>query len=111
MEYRRYEDLEEDLQEEQRVRKESVDEASRLLEPEDFHKEDELNGVSFKKSYENEDITYHCQFYIDTEADKYSSYVTSEEYGDKNTSFSQSGHIADVAEALDKFIKFVRTLK
>lgn len=110
MEYRRYEDLEEDLKEEQKIKENAVSYANDALTNEDFVQEDELNGASFKKSYEDGDITYHCQFYIDTESGKYSSYVTSEADGDKTTSFSQSGHIEDTTEAIDKFIKFIRTL-
>lgn len=110
MEYRRYEDLEEDLKEEQRIKDEAVSYVNDNLSKEDFIREDELNGASFKKSYEDGDITYHCQFYVDTEADKYSSYVTSEEEGNKSTSFSQAGDIRDTKDALDEFVKFIRTM-
>lgn len=105
-----YEQLEEDLKEEERIKNEAVDYASEKLTAEDFDEIDELNGVSFAKSYKQDDLVYHCQFYIDTEAEKYSSYVSSEEDGSKQTTFQQKGDIKDAQAAVDKFLKFVRTL-
>ena len=105
-----YDQLEEDLKEDERIKNEAVNYASEQLVSEDFDEIDELNGVSFIKSYKQDEITYHCQFYLDTEARKYSSYVTSEEDGDKQTSFQQKGSIVDAISAIDKFIRFVRTL-
>lgn len=105
-----YDQLEEDLKEEERIKNELVAYAGEQLTLEGFDEIDELNGISFTKSYKNENITYHCQFYLDTEAEKYSSYVTSEEDGDKQTSFQQKGIIFDAKQAVDKFVKFIRTL-
>jgi hypothetical protein len=110
MEYRRYEDLEEDLKEEQQKRDNVVKAVSAVLSGEEFVEEKELNGVSFTKTYETNDTICHCQFYLDTEANEYSSYVTSEESGNKVTSFSQSGHIFDAEESVTDFVDFVRTL-
>lgn len=105
-----YEQLEEDLKEEERIKTEAVNYATELLTADGFDEIDELNGVSFAKSYKQNDIAYHCQFYLDTESEKYSSYVTSEEDGDKQTSFQQKGNIQDAQNAVDKFLRFVRTL-
>lgn len=105
-----YEQLEEDLKEEERIKNEAVNYATEQLTAEEFDEIDELNGVSFAKSYKDENVLYHCQFYLDTEAEKFSSYVTSEEDGDKQTSFQQKGNIEDTQQAIDKFIKFVRSL-
>lgn len=105
-----YDQLEEDLKEEERIKTEAVQYATEQLGEEEFEEIDELNGVSFAKSYRQNEIMYHCQFYLDTEAEKYSSYVTSEEDGDKQTSFQQKGSIQEATQAIDKFLKFVRTL-
>lgn len=105
-----YEQLEEDLKEDERIKNEAVDYATKQLTAEEFDKIDELNGISFAKSYKDQNILYHCQFYLDTESEKYSSYVTSEEDGDKQTSFQQKGSIFDAQQAIDKFIRFVRSL-
>lgn len=105
-----YEELEEDLKEEERIKNEAVQYATEQLAAEEFEEIDELNGVSFAKSYKQQDVMYHCQFYLDTEAEKFSSYVTSEEDGDKQTSFQQKGNINEVHSAIDKFLRFVRSL-
>lgn len=105
-----YDQLEEDLKEDERIKNDAVAYANDQLTGEGFDEVDELNGTSFTKSYKNENITYHCQFYLDTEAEKYSSYVTSEEDGDKQTSFQQKGSIFDAQQAIDKFVRFVRSL-
>ena len=105
-----YEELEEDLKEEERIKNEAVQYATEQLTAEEFEEIDELNGVSFAKSYKQQDVMYHCQFYLDTEAEKFSSYVTSEEDGDKQTSFQQKGNINEAQSAIDKFLRFVRSL-
>lgn len=105
-----YDQLEEDLKEEERIKNEAVEYATQQLTSEEFEEIDELNGVSFAKSYKQNEVMYHCQFYLDTEAEKYSSYVTSEEDGDKQTSFQQKGNIDEAQSAVDKFLRFVRTL-
>lgn len=110
MEYRRYEDLEEDLKEEREKKDSAVKTVSNILTKEGFDEEQELNGISFTKLYETDDTACHCQFYLDTESDEYSSYVTSETDEGKVTSFSQNGHIFDSIEAVDDFVSFVRTL-
>ena len=105
-----YEELEEDLKEGERIKNEAVQYATEQLTAEEFEEIDELNGVSFAKSYKQQDVMYHCQFYLDTEAEKFSSYVTSEEDGDKQTSFQQKGNINEAQSAIDKFLRFVRSL-
>lgn len=105
-----YDQLEEDLKEDERIKNEAVSYASEQLGSEGFDTIDELNGISFAKSYKQDDLVYHCQFYIDTEAEKYSSYISSEEDGSKQTTFQQKGEVKDAKSAVDKFLKFIRTL-
>ena len=102
-----YEQLEEDLKEDERIKNEAVSYASEQLRSEGFDEVNELNGISFAKSYKQDDLVYHCQFYIDTEAEKYFSYVSSEEYGSKQTTFQQKGKIRDAQNAVDKFLKLL----
>ena len=105
-----YEELEEDLKEEQKIEDSSVQYAIEQLEQLGFESNTELNGISLIQTIEDEDTTYKCQFYLDTEADNYSSYVTSESDGTKTTSFSQKGPIDEAPTAVDKFIKFLQTI-
>lgn len=107
MEYRRYEDLEEDLKEEQQIKDNAVAVASEALSKEGFKETKELNGVSFTMTHDNDVTVYHCQFYIDTEAETYSSYITSDTDGDKTTTFQQKGPVVDAPTAVDKFIQFL----
>ena len=105
------EELLEDLKSDESRKEDIIGYASEVLTADGFEEIDELNGVSFAKSYENKVETTHCQFYIDTESEKYSSYVTSEENGDKSTTFQQHGSIFDAESAVDEFIEFVRKIE
>jgi hypothetical protein len=105
------EELLEDLKEDEITKTQIINHASETLTSDGFEEIDELNGVSFSKSYENEEEIIHCQFYIDTESEKYSSYVTSEEDGDKSTTFQQHGSIFDAESAVDEFYEFVRKIE
>ena len=107
MRFRLCEELLEDLKEDENRKNQVISYVSDSLASEGFEEIDELNGVSFTKSYENDTETIHCQFYIDTEAEEYSSYVTSEEDGNKSTTFQQHGAIFDASSAVDEFIEFV----
>ena len=105
------EELLEDLKDDENRKNQVVGHASEVLTADGFEEIDELNGVSFSKSYESKDETIHCQFYLDTESEKYSSYVTSEENGDKSTTFQQHGSIFEAESAIDEFIEFVRKIE
>ena len=104
------EELLEDLKDDENRKNQVVKYAAEVLTADGFEEIDELNGVSFSKSYENRTETIHCQFYLDTESEKYSSYVTSEEDGDKSTTFQQHGSIFEAEAAIDEFIEFVRKI-
>jgi hypothetical protein len=105
------EELLEDLKDDENRKAQVVSYASKVLTADEFDEIDELNGISFSKSYETDDETIHCQFYLDTESEKYSSYVTSEEDGDKSTTFQQHGSIFDAESAIDEFLEFVRKIE
>ena len=105
------EELLEDLKDDENSKNQVIKYASEVLVTDDFEEIDELNGVSFAKSYENKTETIHCQFYLDTESEKYSSYVNSEEDGDKSTTFQQHGSIFEAEAAIDDFIEFVRKIE
>ena len=111
MKFRLNEDLLEDLRDDENRKAKVISYASDVLTGDGFEEVDELNGVSFAKSYENDKETIHCQFYIDTESEKYSSYVTSEEDGDKSTTFQQHGSIFDAESAVDEFFEFVSKIE
>ena len=104
------EELLEDLKDDENRKTQAISYASEVLTADGFEEVDELNGVSFSKSYEGDSETVHCQFYIDTEAEDYSSYVTSEEGGNKSTTFQQHGQIFEAESAVDEFIEFVRKI-
>lgn len=76
-----------------------------------FDEVDEMNGISFSKTIENDTATTYCQFYLDKEAEKYSSYVTKDEDGDKSTTFQQSGTIFEADTAADEFIEYLSTIE
>jgi hypothetical protein len=105
------EELLEDLKDDENRKSQVVSYASEVLTADGFDEIDELNGVSFAKSYESDKETIHCQFYLDTESEKYSSYVTSEEDGDKSTTFQQHGSIFDAESAVDEFFEFVSKIE
>lgn len=105
------EELLEDLKDDENRKNQAVKYAAEILTADGFEEIDELNGVSFVKSYENKAETIHCQFYLDTESEKYSSYVTSEEDGDKSTTFQQHGSIFDAESAVDEFFEFVSKIE
>lgn len=107
MKFRLCEELLEDLKEDENRKNQAVSYASDALTADGFEEIDELNGVSFSKYYENDKEAIHCQFYLDTESEEYSSYVTSEEDGNKSTTFQQHGSIFDASSAVDEFIEFV----
>jgi hypothetical protein len=105
------EELLEDLKSDESRKEEVIRYASKVLTADGFEEIDELNGVSFAKSYESKEETIHCQFYLDTESEKYSSYVTTEENGDKSTTFQQHGSIFDAESAIDEFFEFVNKIE
>jgi hypothetical protein len=105
------EELLEDLKDEENKKTQAINYVSEVLTADGFEEIDELNGVSFSKSYENDREIIHCQFYLDTESEKYSSYITSEEDGDKSTTFQQHGSIFDAENAVDEFFEFVRKIE
>ena len=110
MRFRTYEELETDLIAEQNEQQSAVDYVVDSLVELGFEQSKELNGVSLSQTYDNEDTVYNCQFYMDTEADTYSSYVTSDTDGDKTTTFQQKGPLKDAPRAVDKYTQFLSTI-
>ena len=110
MRFRLIEDLEGDLKNRKLAEDDVVNYVRTCLLEAGFEEGTKLNGYSFTNTYETEDTIYDCQFYIDTSSKTYSSYVTSEEDGTKQSTFQQKGPIADTKEAVDKLLKYLLTI-
>lgn len=103
MKFRLCEDLQEDLNEREQERNEIINKISQMLNDIDFEEKTTLNGISFQKSIDD----VQCQFYIDTDKNKFSSYITDSETSDSYT-FSQSGELERAVEACSKFISAMK---
>lgn len=110
MKFRLVEDLESDLRDRKSNENEIIKYAQDRLSEAGFEESSKLNGYSFTTTYETETTIYDCQFYIDTSSKTYSSYVTSEEDGTKQSTFQQKGPIDGVREAVDKLLKYLETI-
>ena len=105
MRFRLVEDLSDELRERKLAEEESINYVRNCLSEVGFEESSKLNGYSYTNTYETESSVYDCQFYIDTSSKTYSSYVTSEEDGTKQSTFQQKGPIGDCNEAVDKLLK------
>ena len=110
MKFRQLEDLESDLKSEKSQENEVIAYVQDMLMENGFEVDKKLNGVSFTHTYENDDAIYDCQFYMDTSSKTYSSYVTSNEDGVKQSTFQQKGPILEAKTAVDKLIKYLTTI-
>lgn len=110
MRFRLIEDLESDLKAKKLVEEDTIAYVRNCLSEADFEEGNKLNGHSFTNTFETENTIYDCQFYIDTSSKTYSSYVTSEEDGTKQSTFQQKGPLSDAKEAVDKLLKYLQTI-
>lgn len=110
MKFRQLEDLESELKSEKSQENDVITYVQDVLIENGFEVDKKLNGVSFIHTYESDGAIYECQFYLDTSSKSYSSYVTSNEDGVKQSTFQQKGPLLEAKQAVDKLIKYLMTI-
>lgn len=102
-------DLEQELKDKFNEAEDIIDVVSVIMDENDFSIENKLNGIAFNKSLERDDYTIDCQFYIDTDRNTYSTYVTSNSE-DNTVNYTQKGSLKDAEKAALNFIHYIDTL-